>query len=302
MGDSVIDIIGSVTQAWPLWKITLFFLICGLVFGTLEYFFPARTDQTYKRESVKVDLIYWLFTPIGVKIFTSLCLAVVAGLIFLVLGRPFDENLLKGFGPVSRQPEWLQLIEVLIITDFVGYWSHRWFHMTRMWKFHAVHHSPKRLDWLSGYRMHPMNDALSRVFQSIPLLALGFSPMILEPYIIIIVVYVVFLHSNIRWTFGPFKYVLAGPTFHRWHHSSEPEALDMNYSVIFPIWDILFGTWYYPDRQPSRYGVKDDSVPERFLGQLIHPFIWSPPIEGANPTTPPVTETASIPQSETAGS
>ncbi len=29
-----------------------------------------------------------------------------------------------------------------------------------------------------------------------------------------------FVHANLNWTLGPFKYVLATPVFHRWHHTS----------------------------------------------------------------------------------
>ena len=29
-----------------------------------------------------------------------------------------------------------------------------------------------------------------------------------------------FVHANLNWTLGPFKYVLASPVFHRWHHTS----------------------------------------------------------------------------------
>jgi sterol desaturase/sphingolipid hydroxylase (fatty acid hydroxylase superfamily) len=277
MDKSLWNVITGAVHLWPLDHLVLFFVGCAVVFGTLEYLFPANKNGEFRRAGVLLDLTYWFVTPVLIKITTSLFLVFTAGVMFYVIGRPLDEHVLDGFGPLSRQPEWLQILEVLVITDFVGYWSHRWFHVTRMWKFHAVHHSPSRLDWLSANRMHPVNDGLSRVFQSIPVLLLGFSPRIVEPYIIIIVVYVVFLHSNVRWTWGPLRYVLASPTFHRWHHSSEPEALDMNYAIMFPIWDVMFGTWHIPDRQPVRYGVKDGSVPESLVGQMVYPFVYKPP-------------------------
>lgn len=290
------DVITGAVHAWPLDLLMLFFLGCAVVFGTLEYLFPANPDRVFERRSVLLDLTYWLVTPVLIKLTTSVFLAVTAGVMFYLIGRPLDEHVLDGFGPLSRQPVWLQLLEVLVITDFVGYWSHRWFHVTRMWKFHAVHHSPRRLDWLSANRMHPINDGLSRVFQSIPILALGFSPKIVEPYVIIIVVYVVFLHANVRWTWGPLRHVLASPTFHRWHHSSEPEALDMNYAIMFPVWDVIFGTYYYPHRQPLKYGVKDNSVPESLLGQMAYPFVFRPePLPQALPQEQPQAATNHVP-------
>ena len=29
-----------------------------------------------------------------------------------------------------------------------------------------------------------------------------------------------FVHANLNWTLGPFRYVLASPVFHRWHHTA----------------------------------------------------------------------------------
>jgi sterol desaturase/sphingolipid hydroxylase (fatty acid hydroxylase superfamily) len=112
------------------------------------------------------------------------------------------------------------------------------------------------------------------VAQALPLLLLGFSPRAIIDYVPFIVIYVVFLHSNVRWTFGPLRYVFASPTYHRWHHTSEAEGIDRNYATIFPLWDLLFGTFHLPGRQPARYGVKDNSVPESFLGQMLYPFVW----------------------------
>src|SRR5262249_34240989 len=158
----------------------------------------------------------------------------VGYVIFSILGWPVTPDALNGYGPIARQPIWLQLVELLVLADLLGYWIHRWFHISRFWRFHAVHHSPRSLDWLSAYRMHPLHDAMSRIVQAMPLILIGFSPKLLITYVPFIVIYVVFLHTNIRWTFGSFKYVLASPTFHRWHHTSEPEGIDRNYATMFP--------------------------------------------------------------------
>ena len=66
---------------------------------------------------------------------------------------------------------------------------------------------------------------------------------------------------------------VATPAFHHWHHSAEREAVDKNFAVHTPIWDILFGTFYLPDRWPEAYGLYErDSVPSRWTTQLIYPF------------------------------
>jgi sterol desaturase/sphingolipid hydroxylase (fatty acid hydroxylase superfamily) len=147
------------------------------------------------------------------------------------------------------------------------------FHSRRLWKFHAVHHSSKEVDWLSSVRLHPVNDAVSRIFQAVPFVLLGFSPAVVAAYVPFLTLYAILLHANVSWTFGPMGYLVASPAFHRWHHTKEPEAIDKNFAGLLPMWDLLFGTFYLPkDRRPTEFGVHDDGVPENFWGQLAYPF------------------------------
>ena len=82
-----------------------------------------------------------------------------------------------------------------------------------------------------------------------------------------------FVHANLNWTLGPFKYVIAGPVFHRWHHTAADRGGNMNFAGTFPIWDLLFGTFYMPkNRLPDAYGIDDHDFPESFGAQLLYPF------------------------------
>lgn len=101
-------------------------------------------------------------------------------------------------------------------------------------------------------------------------------------------VVVVFLHCNVGWTFGPLRYLVVSPAFHRWHHTMEEEGRDKNFAGILPIWDLLFGTFYMPDRAPTTFGTSDP-VPDGFVRQLAHPVL--PDLSGANrrPTEEPPT-------------
>lgn len=101
-----------------------------------------------------------------------------------LLGRTLDrDQLLHGFGPAAMLPGWLQAVFVVVIGDFVGYWMHRAFHSGGLWSFHAVHHDARELTWLSAVRVHPLNDALMRIGQAIPFVALGFSPVLIGGYL-----------------------------------------------------------------------------------------------------------------------
>ena len=171
---------------------------------------------------------------------------------------------------------WLQTVEILIIADFADYWTHRTFHTSRLWRFHAVHHSAEEMTWLAAGRMHPVNDAVTRVGQVVPIALMGFSAQGIVLAVPYLVFYVIVLHANLRWDFGPLRYVLVSPAYHRWHHTSDAEGLDKNFAGIFPAWDLLFGTCHFPRREPARFGVNHETLPESLWGQLLYPFRRAP--------------------------
>jgi sterol desaturase/sphingolipid hydroxylase (fatty acid hydroxylase superfamily) len=81
------------------------------------------------------------------------------------------------------------------------------------------------------------------------------------------------VHANLNWTLGPFKYVLASPVFHRWHHTAADRGGEKNFAGTFPIFDWLFGTFYMPKAElPEAYGIDDKSFPPGVGSQLVYPF------------------------------
>jgi sterol desaturase/sphingolipid hydroxylase (fatty acid hydroxylase superfamily) len=154
------------------------------------------------------------------------------------------------------------------------YWLHRMFHGGGFWKYHAIHHSSEDVDWISAARFHPVNLLLGTIGVDVVLLTAGISPGVmlwLGPFNIF---HSAFVHANLNWTLGPFKYVVATPVFHRWHHTSRREGGDTNFAGTFPLWDILFGTFRMPKGTlPDQYGVDDQSsFPREIIGQLAYPF------------------------------
>jgi len=247
------------------------FSVLAIVFGVLERGFgPARERRP--RGALRTDLVYWVFTPVVTKAVTSASIVVCVAIVFALLGRRLDRAALLGFGPLARQPLGLQVVEMLTAGDFIGYWLHRRFHRGGLWRFHAVHHSSVVVDWLSAVRVHPVNDALTKLLEGLPLLALGFTPTALKAYAPILTFYAIFVHANVNWDFGPLRYAIATPVFHRWHHSKDPAALDTNFAGLLPLWDRLFGTLYLPaDRSPEDFGTRD-AMPEGLIAQLAYPF------------------------------
>jgi sterol desaturase/sphingolipid hydroxylase (fatty acid hydroxylase superfamily) len=245
-------------------------VVLALVFGALERVGRSLPSKPLLRRERLTDFGWWFVTPwVGQTASTIAIIGAVAAITIALR--------LASIGEVSpawfeRQPAALQLIEFLVLADLLGYAAHRLFHGRRLWRFHAIHHSAEDLDWLAATRVHPINEIGNRLIQVIPLYLLGFRGPVLAAVVPVFTFYALFVHANLRWDFGPLRYVIASPVFHRWHHTQEAEGRDRNFAGLFPWIDLLFGTLYLPrGRQPERFGV-EDPVPRRLLGQLIYPF------------------------------
>lgn len=223
------------------------------------------------------DVIYWFTTILLTKPLIRLML--ILPLSILIIANVTSLDLVKlgrytGYGPLSRQPLWLQAVQIYLLVDFCAYWTHRLFHRGRWWPFHAVHHSSEELDWLGSLRVHPVNDLVNKLAQVTPVLLLGYNPLVTLSTAPILTFYALLLHANVNWDFGPLRSVIATPVFHRWHHSREREAWDKNFAGLFPFWDLLFGTYYMPKgRYPENFGICEP-MPSGYLGQLWEPFAW----------------------------
>ncbi len=254
-------------------QIVVGFVILFAIFTLLEKLFPAQRNKRVFRQGYRLDLYYWVMAPTINTLIKNASAILTIIIVALVLGLDLDDDIVRGFGPISQQPAVLIGIEMLVLGDFIGYWTHRWFHRSSLWKIHAIHHSSEELDWLSSVRVHPLNQAIANAISVGIMLALGFPLMALAAYLPFLLFYAIFLHANIPWGFGPLRYVIASPRFHRWHHTSEQEGLDKNFAGLFPVFDLMFGTFYMPgDRQPVQFGVYDGAMPHTLWGQLMYPF------------------------------
>ncbi len=247
---------------------TLLWLLALMVaFGVLVALMPCNRGTYWWQDprAACTDLLYWFVMPLVLRGSRTLLLA--AGVALLFADQP------PGFGLLRELPLWQQCLAVLLLQDVLLYWIHRGFHTRSAWKFHAVHHSPRVLDFLSASRFHLVNDILSFVVADVVVLLLGFSPaavLALAPFNLI---YSCMVHANLNWTFGPLRYLFASPVFHRWHHTMQGEGIDKNFAPTFPVLDVVFGTFFMPaGRLPEQFGNGERDFPEDFWGQLIHPF------------------------------
>jgi sterol desaturase/sphingolipid hydroxylase (fatty acid hydroxylase superfamily) len=246
----------------------------ALLFSVLSHFWACNDSAPWwKKRELVTDIVYWFFVPVFARAIRIGLLVVGASFVFHINDPDeliaFYEN---GHGPLAQLPLWSQALLFLVTSDFMLYWLHRLFH-DQLWKYHAVHHSSEELDWISAARFHPINLIIGTISVDVILLMAGISPNIMLWVGPFNTFHSAFVHANLNWTLGPFRYVLATPVFHRWHHTPLEAGGNTNFAGTFPIWDMLFGTFRMPANElPENYGKDEAAMPSEIVGQLAYPF------------------------------
>jgi len=248
----------------------------GVVFAVLTHWQACNPGRLwFQRREIVTDVLYWFLIPLGARFVRIGLMVMGAALLFDIHGT---EALMKfyddGFGPLAAMPLWLQAFTFVAASDFLLYWFHRLYHGAALWKYHAVHHSSEELDWISAARFHPVNILFGTVIVDVALLLAGISPNVMLWVGPFTTAHSAFVHANLKWTLGPFKYVLASPVFHRWHHTALDRGGSKNFAGTFPVLDLMFGTFYMPEHElPDAYGIDDKRFPESFGSQILYPFL-----------------------------
>jgi sterol desaturase/sphingolipid hydroxylase (fatty acid hydroxylase superfamily) len=241
-------------------------LLMTLIFSPIEVLWPAYPQQSVFRSEWLTDIVYFLSTHLPIQI-TTFLIMLPAIQLTSVLNIPAVVN------AVGQLPWLVQFFLAVLVADLGEYFIHRLFHTVPfMWRFHAIHHSSKALDWIAGSRSHIVDDLVVRGFVLIPM-------MLIFPYNMLLA-YLFFVNLHATWThcnFGPtIKWLepwLIQPRYHHWHHTSQLEAIDKNFAIHFPWIDRIFGTHYLPkDKWPDTYGLHNEQIPSGFWGQLLYPF------------------------------
>lgn len=272
----LLEFFGVLTEAGhTVLKILPISIALGIVFGVLTHWSacnPAR--PWWRKREIVTDLCYWFLIPLAARFVRIGLLVMGASMIFGIHGtQPLMDFYENGHGPLAELPLLVQALLFLVASDFLLYWIHRGFHGQNLWKYHAVHHSSVELEWISAARFHPVNIFLGTVAVDVALLLAGISPNVMLWVGPFTTAHSAFVHANLNWTLGPFRYVLASPVFHRWHHTAADRGGEKNFAGTFPVIDWLFGTYYMPEKElPDAYGIDDKDFPEGFGAQLLYPF------------------------------
>lgn len=149
----------------------------------------------------------------------------------------------------------------LLVRGFISWITHLQMHKVPLfWRVHRVHHTDVELDASTTVRFHPLEFPITLAIGLPFVLAFGIPTWVLMMYEILDAATVVFSHSRVvlpAWLERSLRYIVVTPGLHRLHHSVEPEEADTNFSAVFPVWDILFGTFCTKTPEPLALGVKD---------------------------------------------
>lgn len=254
------------------------------VLRPLEALIPAKAglDPSARR----MDFLYTCIHRLG--LFTVV--------MFLVFGPLFDRIAsmlsLEGITHFNMEQLWPGVTDIpvvsfmlyLIVLDFFDYWYHRASHQFNWWwGLHSLHHSQQHMNLWSDNRNHLLDDFMRDVVMAAIALIIGVEP---GQYVLLVVVSRMLQslqHANIRLHFGAIgDRLLVSPRFHRTHHAigighepaKEGALKGCNFAVLFPAWDVLFGTADFR-KSYEEVGVRDQLPPPQGQGRNYGLGFWA---------------------------
>jgi sterol desaturase/sphingolipid hydroxylase (fatty acid hydroxylase superfamily) len=240
----------------------LVIISAAVVFIILERVFPYTKGQKVFREGFFDDLA--LYTIAQSYILSIL----IFGYLIYYIDNTTGLSRLQLFANV---PIWIQLVFFLITHDIYIYWMHRWQHSNKwLWRIHEAHHSPKKVDWLSGSRSHALEILINQTIEFLPIVLLGAPVEVIAYKGVISALWGMYIHSNLDVKTGKLQKIINGPEMHRWHHSTG-KGRNRNFATKLAIWDWIWGTAYLPETKPDEYGLKT-YFPANYFSQTLFAF------------------------------
>jgi sterol desaturase/sphingolipid hydroxylase (fatty acid hydroxylase superfamily) len=240
------------------------FALLAAVFWPLERLFPARHGQPLVRPRWWTDALFFAGQYLA---WSALALFILDG-----VSSGLDASPLGGLrADFARLPFAVQAVAFVALSDLSVYGFHRACHAWGpLWRFHAVHHTAERLDWLAAHREHPVDGILTQLAVNLPGILLGFPLGTLAWFAAFRGMWAIFIHSNVRLPLGPLRVLFGAPELHHWHHARD--AKPANFANLAPWTDLLFGTYHLPRGAEDWELGLAAPAPRSYLGLLLYPF------------------------------
>jgi sterol desaturase/sphingolipid hydroxylase (fatty acid hydroxylase superfamily) len=191
--------------------------------------------------------------PAAPRLGRNLATAMMAAAATTLLQQPF-------IGAVTRQvqsrrlgvlhqlrlPPAVRTALGVLLLDYTLWWWHWMNHkVPLLWRFHLVHHLDRDLDTSTAIRFHFGEMTLSNLFRAAQIVLIGADEPALELWQRVLLVSILFHHSNLRLPAGldrALTRLVVTPRMHGIHHSDLREETDSNWSSLLSWWDWLHRT------------------------------------------------------------
>jgi sterol desaturase/sphingolipid hydroxylase (fatty acid hydroxylase superfamily) len=228
-----------------------------LFFIWLEYYVAKKRGKHYFKFSSSMANINVGIAERLIDLFTA------GGFYF------FYHYLHAHFAIFDIQPSILLWSALLLATDFLWYWYHRFGHEINLfWGFHVVHHQSEEFNYTAATRITIFQSVVRTSFWSV-LPIIGFPAEMITTILLVHGIYPFFTHTRLIGKLGIIEYIMVTPSHHRVHHASNEQYLDKNFGDMFIIWDKLFGTFAEEEDEPT-YGLTKQLDSYSFLWQHFH--------------------------------
>jgi sterol desaturase/sphingolipid hydroxylase (fatty acid hydroxylase superfamily) len=280
----------------------------------LQFLFPR---SVWSHPSAWLDLRYMVFHKVvsGFLLAGIGTFALTVGFRTASGGMTVTETLERGAGWSGGDAAITLgfMIVTMLVADLIGWSIHYLQHrVPLLWQFHKVHHSAEVMHPVSNFREHPVDNLAYGLFISLgyglcygaAVRLFGFSPSVPTLFGVPVLMFLFNVagynlrHSHVwlRWP-GRLSMIFPSPAHHHVHHSCHPDHIDKNFAFMFPIWDVIFGTYVMPeDNRDVKFGVPEeqgrnlDSVLNLYLVPFRDAFrLFRPdpgPAEGETPAAP----------------
>ena len=177
-------------------------------------------------------------------------------------------------------PLWIEVIFGILLLDLIGaYLAHYVEHNVKpFWMIHLVHHSDHKVDTTTANRHHPLESLIRFSFTLLGVFVSGAPIGVVMLYQSLSIISTQFTHANIRLSKKLDKfisYIFVSPDMHKIHHHYRLPYTDKNFGNIFSIWDRIFGTFIYYEREKIKYGVDvfpNEDKNSNIKDLLVQPF------------------------------
>ncbi|HEV8329878.1 MAG TPA: sterol desaturase family protein [Steroidobacteraceae bacterium] len=265
--DSVLAVVGLLITLLTLWELLRFFVTQASE-ERAQGRGPGMAARLFKATALEYQPTF----------FAGLLLGLLPRLIvidvFWLLVPHFQQLALFRVGY-----HWYSWLYALLMWDLSMWIWHYGAHKVRvLWCLHSPHHAPQNLNMTVAWVHFFAEGYYSALVQAPLLMVLGVEPGMLVVLMAFEVTWGTFIHAGERsfrtGRFGPARFVLITPSYHRVHHARNPLYMDTNFCSLLPFWDWMFGTLQpLRDEVKIEYGITRDinvtSFVDFYFGELL---------------------------------